>query len=445
MKKAFLGLVKLFVKLNLPSMVALIFSISLQKIKSADNNNGKKTIFILPKAGFTEDVLEVCKNRRDLEVISLPRILLHEVYFCFLPFFVDDNNYLSAGSEFDTLKLKYRNFLKKVFFSLSEKKDISVMLTGNFAYSPDRELSAAMSELGIPFIALHKENLKTPGLANFFEMVYRERRGAFQGHSILVYNEVEKDLQIKSGVITPARVQVVGMPRLDDLHQWRKENVGQAIKGRVLFFAFAPETGMPVIMRKTQQGGVVRHEENKFSKKVSGVTDLCHATYETILELAKRNPELEVVIKSKGRERDFEIIMKMMNVLTKAELPPNIRIIHGGSVKELLSECSVVCGFKTTAICEAIAMGKPVVMPWFAEALDANISPYLLDLRNVTKTAYSSSELYALLKESAKKPLPVRFNLSETEISELRKWTGNGDGQARQRTFEAIIVAMEEK
>ena len=125
------------------------------------------------------------------------------------------------------------------------------MISGNFSYATERELASAMQELGVPFIALHKENLKTPGRVEFFERIYSERRGPFTGRKILVYNKIERDLQIRAGVAEAARIAITGMPRLDRMHAWRRGNASTVQCNHILFFVFSSATGMPRVARKS--------------------------------------------------------------------------------------------------------------------------------------------------------------------------------------------------
>src|SRR5690606_6086715 len=123
----------------------------------------------------------------------------------------------------------YRAFLREVFRIVLEKVRIDAIVSGNFTYFAERELQHAAEEIGLPFIVLHKESLKSPGRQKFFEDLYRNRRGLFRGRRIIVYNNLERDVQIASGVAEPERISVCGMPRLDRAHQWRVAHAGTVV------------------------------------------------------------------------------------------------------------------------------------------------------------------------------------------------------------------------
>ncbi len=430
----------------MPWLSAILILPFITRLKPAKSMR-RYSILILPKDGFTEDIMSALSSADDVEVAALPRLTLREIFRAFLPNSVDDNNYKSAGNEFDRAKSRYRYFLRRLFKTLLHFRRIDAIVTGNFGYRAERELATAMSEMRIPFLALHKENLKTPGRVAFFERIYRERRGAFTGRNILVYNTIEKDLQLRAGIAGAAQIEIVGMPRLDRIHEWRLTNADVALPRRILFFLFSPLTGMPRIVRKGPTTGAVFHEDAD-SEAEEGVGSislerLCAETCQTILRIARSNPDIEVVVKTKGRQRDLAENAGPLGCDSALPAPPNLRIVHSGDVFPLIAEASVVCGFNSTALLESVAAGKPVVLPWFAEAERADVQPYLIDLRTLSHVASSPGELYDLLVKHAQSPRPIPAQLGSNETATLEHWTGNVDGRAGERTRRAILAAID--
>jgi hypothetical protein len=421
---------------NLPTLAALLMLFAFRTVKPAKAVDAR-TVVILPKLGFTPDIMMTLAAADQVKVVVLPRIVVKYVAGAFLPYFVDDSNYTSCGAEFDEAKLRYRAFWIAALRRLRRYMRIDAMITGNFSYAAERELAAAMQEAGIPFIALHKENLKTPGLEPFFEKLYRERRGQFTGRKILVYNRIERDLQIRAGVVEPSRVEIVGMPRLDLLHAWRRANVGAQPRGRILFFAFSPATGMPRIFRKGPVPGEVYAEEA--ADDSISLSNLAEATYATVLQLARDNPDISVVVKTKGRSRDITETNAMFGVRSASQLPSNMQLVHGGDIVQLIAEASVICGFNSTVLLEAIAAGKPVVLPWFGEVEAPEVWSYLIDLRSVSAVATSPESLRDELVRGAKEPKPIPAELDAESRQILGLWTGNDDGGAASRAREAIL------
>ena len=274
----------------------------------------------------------------------------------------------------------------------------------------------------------------------FFERVYRERRGPFTGRKILVYNQIERDLQIRAGVAEPSRIEIVGMPRLDRMHAWRHGNMHTVQCNRILFFVFSSATGMPRVVRKAETPGQVWFEEQE--ERDDGdisLAQLSEGTCRALLQVARDNPDIDIVVKSKGRRRDLNETAGLFGFASEAELPLNMKIVHGGDVLELIAEASVVCGFNSTALLEAAAAGKPVVMPWFAEAQAPEVLPYLIDLRGISIAASSPEALQAELVKLAHQPRPIPDALDAETRQTLAVWTGNDDGHAGLRAREAIL------
>jgi hypothetical protein len=426
---------------NLPRLAAMLILPVFKTLKSAWTGDAR-TVVILPKEGFTEDVMTALADADAVKVVALPRIIVKLLAAPFLPYFIDDNNYASCGAEYHAPKVRYRRFLFAVFETILRVRRVDAMISGNFSYATERELASAMEELGVPFIALHKENLKTPGRVEFFERIYRERRGPFTGRKILVYNQIERDLQVRAGVAEADRIVVTGMPRLDRMHAWRRDNANTVQCNHVLFFVFSPVTGMPRVVRKAETAGQVWFEDEEGNDGDISLARLSAATCHALLRIALDNPDIEITVKSKGRRRDLNETAALFGFETEAELPSNIHVVHGGDVLDLIADASVVCGFNSTALLEAVAAGKPVVMPWFAEAESPEVWPYLIDLRAISVAAPSPESLQSELVKLAHQPRPVPAELDAETRRTLATWTGNDDGHAAARTREAILSEL---
>jgi hypothetical protein len=441
LKSLYLATVRRSAALNLPWLAALLILPAFRTMKP-DRAAEPRGVVILTKEGFTEDITTALADAGTIKVVGLPRIVVKALASPFLPYFIDDNNYASCGAEFDEAKLRYRRFILALLKTLRRFIRIDAVISGNFSYASERELASAMQEIGVPFIALHKENLKTPGRVEFFERIYKERRGPFTGRKILVYNQIERDLQIRAGVAEPARIEIVGMPRLDHMHAWRRANAGTLQGNRILFFVFSSATGMPRIARKTRIPGKIYFEDEESDDGDISLAQLSETTCRTLLQIARDNPDIEVVVKSKGRARDLKEIAALFGLAREAEFPPNMRVVHGGDILQLIAQASVVCGFNSTALLEAAAAGKPVVMPWFAEAGAPEVRPYLIDPRGVGIAAPSPESLAATLVGLARDPKPVPGELESDTEQALALWTGNDDGDAAARTRDAILKEL---
>jgi hypothetical protein len=401
-------------------------------------------VLLLPRSRFNDDALNTLKAIGSIEVLKLPRNVVKGIAAAFLPPEVDDNNYLPSPPSAEAAKLRYRAFLMRFWRYLDPDRRIEAVVTGNFGYYAEHELAAALEALGVPFIALHKENSWSVGSQEFWERIYRERRGPFLGRRILVYSPIERALQLRAGIADEKRIEVVGMPRLDEVHRWRQANIGAIPKPTVLFASFPPDVSMPVMRWLAPDNGA----EGKpiladQSPEAQNLESLCRSAHRAILELAITCPDISVVVKTKGRARDRSIVLSYLGVRDGTELPSNLRVVHGGSPLPLLFEAAVVTGLHSTLLMEGLAAGRPVVVPWYGEVLDPHIARYVFDLGPAVIHAASPEALTDTLKRLARARTAVPGNLPPETVKILSEWLGNEDGRAGERAAAAIRRVIE--
>ena len=394
---------------------------------------------ILAKESFSADIEASLGASGEFEVISVPRIAVKGLAAGILSRKIDDNRYLTDDPEIEESKTAYRLFLRTMWRHVKRIKPIDVVMSGNFGYYAEREFATALEEEGTPFIVSHKENMKSPGRVAFFRKVYSERRGRFTGRRILVYNRVERDLQIASGVADADQIVVVGMPRLDRVHEWRRQNVGRPVVRRpqVLFFSFWHKNGLPLLARKS--GANIEGNYERLDAELDSLSweDLATESHQAMIALARERPDTRVVVKSKARSRDFEDTFRMLGG-KNAALPPNIEVIVGGDPFELLKTSSVVVGFNTTGLLEGLAAGKPVIVPWFGEISAPLAKDYIIDLGAAVEYAHSPHELVQHIKRHLDHPCAVPSELSRAATDALAHWLGNPDGRAGARSVSAV-------
>jgi hypothetical protein len=421
-------------RMNLPRLTGILLRLSVSAAHGPENENApcRGKVLILSKASFSRDILDVLSTLPDVQAVSMRRSSIKAVSRAFLPSEVGDNYYASASDQAKKAMKRYREFLSRMWPGFDPGGRFRAVVSGNFGYHAEQELAAALEGLGVPFVVLHKENLKTPGRVAYWEKVYREKRGAFPGRRILVYNNIERDLMLRTKVVIPDRVEVVGMPRLDKVHKWRQKNAGVIPSPTVLFFSFLPFTGIP-----GRYGDNGRQVHLNFS-------ELCSSVHGSMIKLAREHPEIKVMIKTKGRPVDRQSIPGLLGISSLDELPGNLHLIHGGDPFLLMAEAAVVCGFNSTSLLEALAAGRPVVTPWFAEAKNPDFLPFILDLGEAVVKAGTRQELQDLLAKYARKREESAAQLNDQVKTTLRYWLGNDDGKAGERAARVFDSLMKQ-
>jgi len=390
------------------------------------------------KDGFLQDVKECFRGAEEFEVFGWPSYALPSIAESILSPKINNDTYMSSDPDIIRSKKEYRAFIGRVCDRLSRLNKLDAALAPNFHYAVQREFSAALEERNLPFIVLHKENLKSPGRVEFWRHMYK-RRGTFSGRKILVYNNIERDLQLQVGVTGPERVIVTGMPRLDRIHRWRYNAAARNStkshthddRPQILFFAFDRLDKLPILRQDISDPGLTeRWGELTWTR-------ICEDTHKAVVELARRRPDVRVVIKTKAVERQRKDVDRMLKAAADP-LPSNLIVINGGDAFQILTESSIVIGFNTTAQLEAIAAGKPVIVPWFGEAVAQRTSDFVIDLGDAVTYAKSPNELVELaisMVDSAKgEPCEIDAAASQALIH----WTGNDDGESGRRVLNII-------
>ena len=419
-----------------PGITARFLLLTMKRLdRQTDNGRAKYNLMVLPKPGFTEDALTSFGDDPDYALIPLERYLVKAVARAHPLVPYDDNSYITTDPETAAAKKELRTFWRNMFGIIRKKKNIHAVLTGSFWYASEQELAGAVVESGVPFISVHKECLKTPGLEEFFTVKYRQVKAPFQGSKILVYNEVEKRIQTRSGVFDPERIIVTGMPRLDPLYHnsAHQKSVGRE-KPIILFLHFGDKAGLPILGSKDLRWFRKLDEEDL--ERLS-VEQLCRDCHRAILEIATENPDLEIVVKTKG---DFISKTNIEKYLGGSGLPGNLKIQHGGDLAPLLFRARVAVGFNSTALLEAMVCGVPVVTPRFNESGEPDLQPYLLDLGSWAEYAGSAREFKQMILDPAQSSVGATGRIDPGSREQaLDRWLGNADGQAGRRVRDAVL------
>jgi hypothetical protein len=426
-----------------PLLAALLFRAALHKAKVQGSSKARYVALLMSRPGLTEDAISIFGNAQQFTCIAAPQGLLKAIASGMLTETIDEQNYADLSEEEERSKRVYREFLQKMFGWLARFYRIDVIISGNFAYYAERELHAAAESLGIPFVVLHKENLKSEARVEYFQDIYRNRRGPFTGRHIIVYNSIERDIQVASGVVSADRVSVCGMPRLDRSHYWRRAAAGTPLPSQpsVIFFTFGAKTGLPGIRRKNHLPGLVLQSHGEYTEpmdpEIERLTwaDTLAQTMRAIAEFAEANPHVRVIMKSKRGYAQ----RKAFNDVSGQRMPVNIEWVEEGDPMPLLEKTWAVVSMNSTAVLESLATGKAVLTPAYAEAGTELMRPWLADFGSAVERMQSSKQLVERLTEICSGPPPfVPSKLGREAIETLDRWAGNSDGMASERARKVI-------
>ena len=424
-------------KANLAHLAARLLHNVISEIPSKTNGDAVN-LLLISKQGLAEDAQAGFGADPRFRLFAFDKVnvkALKAMISAFCPPTLDDHSYKTDDPATVAGKAAYQAFVGRVWQRLITYRSYDAVLSANFAYYAERPLAAALEGFGTPFIPLHKENLKTPGLEPFFTSFYQDRRGPYEGRCTLVYNQVEKRIQVSAGVLPSDRVIIVGMPRLDPVHAWRAKGEAPSGPKQALFFSFTAKTGLPRIPRKYDPDGLGDRDVDHGLEALHW-DELAAGYHRAAVIVARQMPEATVIVKTKSGKYEVDAARELM--AQAGEIPDNLKIVEGGDPLDLILSSDVVCGFTSTALLEALAAGKPIVCPQFAEAVDEKNLPYILDMEAAVSYGRSDDDMAGHVVRHLQAPRVVVTDLSPAALALLEKWTGNADGKAGARVADAV-------
>jgi hypothetical protein len=430
------GLLLITAKLNLPRLCGLILMACVERPRGQSGSHNAFRMLVLNKSVFIEDVAAIATRIPDAELLLLGRTHLHFIAKGFFKKEVNDNNYHDLTTS--ELIARYRAFLTPMWRVLNAKLKVKCALSGNFSYFEERELAYVLKAEGVPFVVVHKECLKTPARIDEYEHLYRTNKGPFWGSSILVYNEMEKDLIVRTGVTQLDKVKVVGMPRLDRMHRSRLAGPVAAARKTVVLVSFHKDlNSLPAVAVDADSDGEDSDKVTLPTATPPNLENVWDSVHAAMFELAQRHPEIDVIIKTKGNSRDHEWLADLMERHGFGGERPNLKIVHGGVLRDHLLKATVICGLHSTGLLEALATGKCVVIPEFEESADSANQHHFIDFGDTVIHASSKQDFIARIERELREGTSGR-PLPDATRALLDHWLGNSDGGASARAAAEI-------
>lgn len=415
------GLAELRPELVAQALVRAATSIDVTGVESDPRGRRRGRLLVLPKDGGTEDLVAAIASRPDAPIglVGLPRPEVKAMFRSFVgpdaDLVTDRHHRLDHAPTLEG-RARYRSFLRPVMARLRDELDVVAVVGANVTYFAERELGGACEDIGLPFLVIHKESIRSPRQREWFTRAYRERTGAFLGRAVAVYNRSERDSQREAGIVTDAAV--VGAPRVDAAHAIRRHRADSRRRGdAVVLFAIDPGAGTWTPFDDELETGAPRWEV------------LAHETEQAVIDFARANPGSEIIIKSKvGHDR--ALLARLPSTL-----PPNLRVVTVGTATSLLEIASAVVAFNSTVVPEALAAGVPVVSPEFAEAAGPGARDWCYPVDQAVGVARSPEEIVTLLERAVEGgALPdAAAPLPPGALEVLDDLVGDADGRASVR------------
>jgi len=266
-------------------------------------------------------------------------------------FFPEDVIQLNAPYEStpNADRLAWHAECRIMFQALDEKFHISLMLLPSDTFWWVRELIAVAREHGVKTVVIDKEGIISP--YDFDAAADRiSRMAPFISDHIFVWSERQKRFWNKIGV-PDDRITILGQPRSDLFYAEHRKDVDALFaspKPLVTFFSYMTDAYIPVEAAVTEKltWGAMRDQ-----------------THDEVRRLAGKFPAYNFVIKTHPQQPDID------NLRVRYERT-NLRVVGGSALaNELIQRSELIIGFQTTAVIEAMFMGRRVIYTYWSELL----------------------------------------------------------------------------
>jgi len=396
---ASLTLSKIGLSLNLPIISALAMIINFRFSKSKFKTK-KKNILVLEKSHGIDDIKQLVKNDYDknFKFILLSRSHLKVIY-----------NYFNNFGDPE----KYKIYVNNVFKYLIKIAKIRLIISFNLMYNTERILQNLDKKLKTKYLVCQKECLFNDDVLNNLKK-YFTKLEKFNGDHITVYNEQIKSMFISINYTNEKKISVVGMNRADNYFNLKNQK-----QEHVLVFLINPETGL------INSGNSFRWNK------------LAEDTVNTLLDFAEKNQNVKFFFKAKiiSDKESYD----QQKLIEKRNLK-NCKVLYGGNAFKLILNSKLIIAFNSTAIFEALACKKKVLIPYFVNQYRENLEKYIINTfhsKNIFH-AKSKEEIKKFLEENIYDGKNIEYKDSYEDKNLLDKFIGNSDGNSSKRLRDVI-------
>lgn len=419
MFKIFENIINYIIKIscffNLPILTAIILILTIKKNKKINYNlkSKKKIIYLYKSIGIKDLEVSFKKTPSENPIYICSRSYFITIFIFFVGNKVKDFNYINSGSEID--KIKYKDYLIKMLAFMQKIWNVGGFISSNVVYRADRELQNATKYLGLIFIVIHKESIKSEKGRLVNDWLISVKIPKFNGNKIIVYNQDEKNSFIRSGFCKRDKIEVCGSPRFDNfikINKIKKNNK------TITFFLIQKNYGLPI---KEKNWIVPNHLKKKINCKKFDWSYLENTYKKLIIDFIKKNPDFKIYIKSKP---NVNTNIRKSDIIKYK----NVEIISGGDSLDLIRKSKFVVAFNTSVMLEAIA-AKRILISLKDLVRDKSKKGFMLNTSNFD---LPSSALKNINK------IKMNSNNLKEKKKLLLKYMGNIDGKSSLRVGNAL-------
>lgn len=418
-------------RLGLPIVVAIGWRVAMRRKINCLSLPKRRKLLVLAKSAGNEDVIAAYNDDTPpYSVFFLARGLLKKSGKHFLGDAVTDLEYYPDHIDVDRYKKEYQKHLVAVVFWLRRLFGVSAVLQFNLVFWAEREIAHACRESELSFVTLQKEAMWTQKSWGLRRDFYQKCARQYSGDMIATYNKATAKMLFSAGVVGRQNTVVTGCPRVDYSHQFR-ENIQRNgdLSRTVLFYLIEEKAGLP--RYKDERTGDWHRGVLISDGEACDWSTMIRRVNQAILSLAAERPDIAFVCKGKtgfaGKQAKA-----LVEAFDDSSMPENVEVIAGGVGQEYIRKASVVIGFNTTAVLEAMAAGLPVIVPNIFSEREKEIVGYAHDVNDGAFVPTTEQELKSMIIKHVESGIRYR-ELTLGQKNALDKLLGNSDGKAGKR------------
>jgi hypothetical protein len=383
-----------------------IYSRVITQVNPSDGSASPKapTVFALNSERFRGD-LEVLADSKKFRVLKIPFDWQVRLLNLFWPEDIEPlkKSYFNPGNDPVMLSIQkdIEKFFKRFLPALYRELKIDCVIGAAKHYLQDFDWGRVSNDMGFPYIVLHRENLASAPKHYQAHVERGKRLNNFRGSHIVVHNEVVRNALIASGFVSEDRISALGCLRMDDYVRKVKtaaeaggaEKPGPPGDKKVVLFSFHHGMGLTNLVPSWPKD------------PDAGFRKLFEQVHTAFAEVALSNPSVDFIIKPKwGGNWEEEIDKALRKSGLDYRDVPNLHLIVETDVHELILSSDVICGFQSTTMLEGAIAGKPVIVPYFEEALRPEYGDYIhfRDSFHLFDIADSKDKFASLITERLK-------------------------------------------
>ena len=298
---------------------------------------------------------EILSKNRNINLFSISEKWLNIFYAIFYGKSKENNSlryaYSTNPPDFYIKKReKYQDFLNKVFESLLKKYKFDFIIGADYRYHSNIDWGIVAEKKKIKWVIFNRENLFA--CEKLYESLLNNRFAKleyFPGTRIIVHNEITKKAFLESKFVKQSKkIKVLGCMRMDNLHKKLNQKDKQKKKKLVTLFSF------------------------KYKTLGRSYLSIFNKTHQAVVLFAKKNPEIDVVIKPKiefvNKSLWYDFYQRAMSEISlNANEIKNLSILPDADPQDLILNSKFTIGLNSSVVLESAVSGIPVIIPYFNE------------------------------------------------------------------------------